>query len=198
MCNCLWAAYHCPTCYARHYLVFIILFAIIDIFCLTAQIDMLEQKGKSPSSIANGWRAAHIKQVNNWNGFLMFTSTKKRNPPMRNRQIRSLILKLALKMKACRKDFHPTIIQSTFNSNRYYLLHTATSQLHHLIAIYHGNHLNYNATTHRYIFLCSYEWFPVLEYHNTTFFDAETRIIWKAFGALRLPKPLKKTRWNQL
>ena len=29
--------------------------------------------------------------------------------------------------------------------------------LHHLIAIYHGNNLNYNAATHRYIFLWQYQ-----------------------------------------
>lgn len=55
---------------------------------------------------------------------------------------------LALMVKACKKDIHSTIIQSTFNRNSYYLLHTATSQLHLLIAKYHGNHLNYNAATH--------------------------------------------------
>lgn len=67
---------------------------------------------------------------------------------MRNQQIKSLFYMLALMVKACKKDIHSTIIQSTFNRNSYYLLHTATSQLHLLIAKYHGNHLNYNAATH--------------------------------------------------
>lgn len=76
---------------------------------------------------------------------------------MRNQQIKSLFYMLALMVKACKEDIHSNIIQSTFNSNSYYLLHIATSQLHHLIATYYGNHLNYNAATHRYIILCGYE-----------------------------------------
>lgn len=36
--------------------------------------------------------------------------------------------------------------------------------------------------------------FSGLEYHNTSFFDAEIIIILKAFGALRLPKQTQKKR----
>ena len=114
---------------------------------------MLKQNGKALLTSQMARRAAYIKQVNNRNDFLMFTLTKTKSADAKSTN-QILVLKVALKMKACRKDIHPIIIQSSFNSNSNYLLHTATSLLHHLLAIYNGNHLNYNAATHRYIFLC--------------------------------------------
>ena len=60
-------------------------------------------------------------------------------------------------MKACRKDIHPIIIQSSFNSYSNYLLHYATHSLHAIIDVYHRNLLLFNAATHRYILLRNFE-----------------------------------------
>ena len=53
-------------------------------------------------------------------------------------------------MKACRKDIHPIIIQSSFNSNSNNLQHYATHSLRIIWVIIHHNPLHLNIVTHRY------------------------------------------------